>query len=66
MVPMSTPEMFLHPKRAGFLGPSRIVGTFGGSDALLPGILEEPVDYLSIGPVFRNHNQADDNAPDRS
>lgn len=36
----------------GLLGPSRIVGTFGGSDALLPGILEEPVDYLSIGPVF--------------
>jgi thiamine-phosphate pyrophosphorylase len=34
------------------LGPSRIVGTFGGSEALLPGILKEPVDYLSIGPVF--------------
>jgi thiamine-phosphate pyrophosphorylase len=28
------------------------VGTFGGSDALLPGILMEPADYLSIGPVF--------------
>ena len=36
----------------GLLGPSRIVGTFGGSDALLPGILDEPVDYLAIGPVF--------------
>jgi thiamine-phosphate pyrophosphorylase len=34
------------------LGPSRIIGTFGGSTALLPGILAEPVDYLSIGPVF--------------
>jgi thiamine-phosphate pyrophosphorylase len=34
------------------LGPSRIVGTFGGSEALLPGILKEPVDYLSVGPVF--------------
>lgn len=34
------------------LGPDRIVGTFGGSEALLPGILAEPVDYLSIGPVF--------------
>ena len=33
------------------LGPNRIVGTFGGSEALLPGILAEPVDYLSIGPV---------------
>jgi len=34
------------------LGPERIVGTFGGSEALLPGILKEPVDYLSVGPVF--------------
>jgi thiamine-phosphate pyrophosphorylase len=34
------------------LGPSRIVGTFGGSEALLPGILNEPADYLSIGPIF--------------
>jgi thiamine-phosphate pyrophosphorylase len=34
------------------VGPGRIVGTFGGSEALLPGILQEPVDYLSIGPVF--------------
>jgi thiamine-phosphate pyrophosphorylase len=34
------------------LGPDRIVGAFGGSDALLPGILDAPVDYLAIGPVF--------------
>jgi thiamine-phosphate pyrophosphorylase len=34
------------------LGPGRILGTFGGSQVLLPGILAEPVDYLSIGPVF--------------
>jgi thiamine-phosphate pyrophosphorylase len=34
------------------LGPERIVGTFGGSEALLPGILSEPADYFSIGPVF--------------
>jgi thiamine-phosphate pyrophosphorylase len=34
------------------MGPGRIVGTFGGSEALLPGILQEPADYLSIGPVF--------------
>jgi thiamine-phosphate pyrophosphorylase len=34
------------------LGPDRIVGTFGGSEALLPGIVSAPVDYLSIGPVF--------------
>jgi thiamine-phosphate pyrophosphorylase len=34
------------------VGPERIVGTFGGSEALLPGILKEPADYFSIGPVF--------------
>lgn len=34
------------------LGPDRIVGTFGGSSALVPGILAEPADYFSIGPVF--------------
>jgi thiamine-phosphate pyrophosphorylase len=35
------------------LGPQRIVGTFGGGAAgLLPGILEAPADYYSIGPVF--------------
>ncbi len=34
------------------LGPDRIVGTFGGSDSLLPGILTQPVDYFAIGPVF--------------
>jgi thiamine-phosphate pyrophosphorylase len=34
------------------LGPTKIVGTFGGSDRLLEGILNAPADYLSIGPVF--------------
>jgi thiamine-phosphate pyrophosphorylase len=34
------------------LGPHRIVGTFGGSESLVPGILSTPADYLSIGPVF--------------
>ena len=34
------------------LGPGRIVGTFGGSQALVPGILQTPADYFSIGPVF--------------
>jgi thiamine-phosphate pyrophosphorylase len=34
------------------VGADRIVGTFGGSDALLSGILDEPVDYLAVGPVF--------------
>jgi thiamine-phosphate pyrophosphorylase len=34
------------------LGADRIIGTFGGSSALLPGILGEPADYFSVGPVF--------------
>jgi thiamine-phosphate pyrophosphorylase len=34
------------------LGPDKIVGTFGGSETLLPAIQNEPADYLSIGPVF--------------
>jgi len=34
------------------MGADRIVGTYGGTEQLLPGILQEPVDYLSIGPVF--------------
>jgi thiamine-phosphate pyrophosphorylase len=34
------------------VGPDHIVGTFGGSEALLPGILDEPADYLSVGPVY--------------
>ncbi len=33
------------------LGPDRIVGTYGGTEALLPGILDQPADYFSIGPV---------------
>jgi thiamine-phosphate pyrophosphorylase len=41
------------PSEARLLvGAHRIVGTFGGSEALLPGILAEPADYLAIGPVF--------------
>ena len=36
----------------GCLARNRIIGTFGGSDVLLPGILEGPADYLAIGPVF--------------
>jgi len=35
------------------LGPDRIIGTFGGGAAgMVPGILEAPADYFSIGPVF--------------
>jgi thiamine-phosphate pyrophosphorylase len=34
------------------LGRDRIIGTFGGSTAFLPGTLDGPADYLAIGPVF--------------
>jgi len=37
------------------LGPDRIIGTFGGSSAFLPGVLAEPADYFSIGVVFPTH-----------
>jgi thiamine-phosphate pyrophosphorylase len=45
------------------LGPDRIIGTFGGSDALLPGILDEPVDYLAVGPVFATTTKQTDKPP---
>lgn len=45
------------------LGPDRIVGTFGGSDALLPGILSAPADYLAIGPVFPTSTKHTTTAP---
>ncbi len=45
------------------LGPERIVGTFGGSDSLLPGILNEPVDYFSIGPVYATTTKQTSKAP---
>lgn len=34
------------------VGPNRIVGAFGGSGTPLPGILEAPVDYLAVGPIY--------------
>jgi len=45
------------------VGPDRIVGTFGGSENLLPGILCEPVDYLAIGPVFLTTTKQTSRAP---
>ena len=44
-------------------GPDRIIGTFGGSDSLLPGILEQPADYFSIGPVFTTTTKQTDKNP---
>jgi thiamine-phosphate pyrophosphorylase len=37
------------------LGTDRIIGTFGGSSAFLPGVLVQPVNYFSIGVVFPTH-----------
>ncbi len=45
------------------LGSDRIVGTFGGSDTLLPGILDAPADYLAIGPVFPTTTKQTAKAP---
>ncbi len=45
------------------LGPDRIVGTFGGSEALIPGILEAPADYFAVGPVFRTTTKQTDKEP---
>jgi thiamine-phosphate pyrophosphorylase len=45
------------------IGPNRILGTFGGSDALLPGILDEPADYFAIGPVFATRTKHTDRKP---
>ncbi len=42
------------------VGPGRMVGTFAGSDQLLPGILDEPADYFAIGPVFRTTTKQTD------
>ena len=54
----------LSPEQARrILGPDRIVGTFGGSDDLVPGILEAPVDYLAIGPVFETRTKRTDKRP---
>ncbi len=45
------------------VGPDRIVGTFGGGDALLPGILNEPADYFAVGPVFPTTTKQTDKRP---
>jgi thiamine-phosphate pyrophosphorylase len=45
------------------VGTDRIVGTFGGCEDLLPGILEEPADYLAIGPVFQTRTKQTDKRP---
>ncbi len=45
------------------LGPGRIIGAFGGSEAFLPGILVAPVDYLAIGPAYSTTTKQTTKAP---
>ena len=45
------------------VGSERIVGTFGGSEALVSGVLDEPADYFSIGPVFATTTKQTSKAP---
>ena len=45
------------------VGTGRLVGTFAGSDALLPGILDEPANYFAIGPVFTTTTKQTDKRP---
>lgn len=50
-------------KARRLVGPDRIVGTFAGGDALLPGILNEPADYFAVGPVFNTTTKQTDKRP---
>jgi thiamine-phosphate pyrophosphorylase len=45
------------------LGNNRIIGTFGGSEALVEDILLAPADYLSIGPVFSTRTKQTSRPP---
>jgi thiamine-phosphate pyrophosphorylase len=45
------------------LGSNRVVGTFGGSEELVSGILKEPADYFSIGPIFPTTTKATTKPP---
>ena len=45
------------------LGAAHIVGTYGGTEALLPGILRQPANYFSIGPVGRTRTKQTTKAP---
>jgi thiamine-phosphate pyrophosphorylase len=49
------------------LGLERIVGTFGGPDGIdggfVPGVLDEPVDYWAVGPVFPTETKQTSKTP---
>jgi len=54
----------LAPEQARrLLRPECILGTFGGSDRLVSGILDSPVDYLAIGPVFETRTKKTEAKP---
>lgn len=54
----------LSPEEARrILGKSSIVGTFGGTEALVPSAIQLPVDYLSIGPVYPTATKQTSKAP---
>jgi thiamine-phosphate pyrophosphorylase len=55
-------DVSVHAARR-LVGPDRMVGTFGGAEALLPGILDEPADYFAIGPVFATTTKQTSKAP---
>ena len=45
------------------LGAACIVGTYGGTEDLLPGVLKQPADYFSIGPVGPTQTKQTTKAP---
>ena len=45
------------------LGTEMMVGTFGGGESLLPGVLQEPADYFAVGPVFSTTTKQTGAAP---
>lgn len=45
------------------LGPSGLIGAFGGSENFQPGALNWPVDYLAVGPVFTTRTKATSKPP---
>ncbi len=48
------------------LGPEKIIGTYGGSDSLLPEVFTEPANYLRNRSSIRNQDQADQQQANRS
>lgn len=45
------------------LGPDCIVGTFGGTETLVDGVLDQPADYFSVGPIGQTTTKQTSKAP---